>query len=237
MKPETFYSLLDQQNINLTDQQKTQFERYFELLVEWNQKINLTAITEKEEVYLKHFYDSIAPILQGLIENQEIKLLDIGAGAGFPSLPMKILYPQLDVTIIDSLNKRINFLQLLAEELNLEGVHFYHGRAEDFAQEKKFRAQFDIVTARAVARMQVLSELTIPFLKVGGKLLALKASNAPEELTEAKNALNLLFSKVEDNISYTLPNGDPRYITIVEKKKETPNKYPRKAGLPNKRPL
>ena len=237
MKPETFYTLLDQQNIILTDQQKFQFERYFELLVEWNEKINLTAITEKEEVYLKHFYDSIAPILQGLIENQEIKLLDIGAGAGFPSLPMKILYPQLDVTIIDSLNKRINFLQLLAEELDLEGVHFYHGRAEDFAQDKHFRAQFDIVTARAVARMQVLSELTIPYLKVGGKLLALKASNAPEELTEAKNALNLLFSKVEDNISYTLPNGDPRYITIVEKKKETPNKYPRKAGMPNKRPL
>ena len=237
MKPETFYTLLDQQNIILTDQQKFQFERYFELLVEWNEKINLTAITEKEEVYLKHFYDSIAPILQGLIENQEIKLLDIGAGAGFPSLPMKILYPQLDVTIIDSLNKRINFLHLLAEELNLEGVHFYHGRAEDFAQDKHFRAQFDIVTARAVARMQVLSELTIPYLKVGGKLLALKASNAPEELTEAKNALNLLFSKVEDNISYTLPNGDPRYITVVEKKKETPNKYPRKAGMPNKRPL
>ena len=237
MKPEIFYSILDQHNINLTDQQKAQFERYFELLVEWNQKINLTAITEKEEVYLKHFYDSIAPILQGLIVNQEIKLLDIGAGAGFPSLPMKILYPQLDVTIIDSLNKRINFLQLLAEELDLEGVHFYHGRAEDFAQDKHFRAQFDIVTARAVARMQVLSELTIPYLKVGGKLLALKASNAPEELTEAKNALNLLFSKVEDNISYTLPNGDPRYITIVEKKKETPNKYPRKAGMPNKRPL
>ena len=237
MKPETFYTLLDQQNIILTDQQKFQFERYFELLVEWNEKINLTAITEKEEVYLKHFYDSIAPILQGLIENQEIKLLDIGAGAGFPSLPMKILYPQLEVTIIDSLNKRINFLHLLAEELELEGVHFYHGRAEDFAQDKNFRAQFDIVTARAVARMQVLSELTIPYLKVGGKLLALKASNAPEELTEAKNALNLLFSKVEDNLSYTLPNGDPRYITIVEKKKETPNKYPRKAGMPNKRPL
>ena len=237
MKPETFYTLLDQQNIILTDQQKFQFERYFELLVEWNQKINLTAITDKEEVYLKHFYDSIAPILQGLISNQAIKLLDIGAGAGFPSLPMKILFPQLEVTIIDSLNKRINFLQLLSEELGLEGVYFYHGRAEDCAQDKNFRAQFDIVTARAVARMQVLSELTIPYLKVGGKLLALKASNAPEELTEAKNALNLLFSKVEDNLRYTLPNGDPRYITIVEKKKETPNKYPRKAGLPNKRPL
>ena len=237
MKPETFYNLLAEQNLPLSDQQKKQFERYFELLVEWNEKINLTAITDKEEVYLKHFYDSIAPILQGLIPNENIKLLDIGAGAGFPSLPMKILYPQLDVTIIDSLNKRINFLQLLAQELDLDGVHFYHGRAEDLAQDKNFRAQYDFVTARAVARMQVLSELTIPYLKVGGKLLALKASNAPEELLEAKNALNLLFSKVEDNLSYDLPNGDPRYITVVEKKKETPNKYPRKAGMPNKRPL
>ena len=237
MKPEEFYTHLADLGFPLTDQQKEQYERYFELLVEWNEKINLTAITDKDEVYLKHFYDSIAPILQGLIENQPIRLLDIGAGAGFPSLPMKILFPELDVTIIDSLNKRINFLHLLAEELGLNGVHFYHGRAEDFAQDKAFRAQFDIVTARAVARMQVLSELTIPYLKVGGRLLALKASNAPEELEEAKNALNLLFSKVEDNLQYELPNGDPRYITVVEKKKETPNKYPRKAGMPNKRPL
>ena len=237
MTPQEFYQLLAQQGIELTDRQKDQFERYFQLLVEWNEKINLTAITEKNEVYLKHFYDSIAPVLQGLIGNQELKLLDIGAGAGFPSLPMKIIYPQLDVTIIDSLNKRINFLKLLAEELGLDKVHFYHGRAEDLAQDKAFRAQFDLVTARAVARMQVLSELTIPYLKVGGKLLALKASNAPEELEEAKNALNLLFSKVQDNLSYALPNGDPRFITVVEKKKETPNKYPRKAGMPNKRPL
>ena len=237
MTPQEFYQLLIQQGIELTDRQKDQFERYFELLVEWNEKINLTAITEKNEVYLKHFYDSIAPVLQGLIDNQELKLLDIGAGAGFPSLPMKIIYPQLDVTIIDSLNKRINFLKLLAEELKLDKVHFYHGRAEDLAQDKAFRAQFDLVTARAVARMQVLSELTIPYLKVGGKLLALKASNAPEELDEAKNALNLLFSKVQDNLSYALPNGDPRFITVVEKKKETPNKYPRKAGMPNKRPV
>ena len=237
MKPEEFYTHLADLGFPLTDRQKEQYERYFELLVEWNEKINLTAITEKDEVYLKHFYDSIAPILQGLIENQPIRLLDIGAGAGFPSLPMKILFPELDVTIIDSLNKRINFLHLLAEELGLSGVHFYHGRAEDFAQDKAFRAQFDLVTARAVARMQVLSELTIPYLKVGGRLLALKASNAPEELEEAKNALNLLFSKVGDNLQYELPNGDPRYITLVEKKKETPNKYPRKAGMPNKRPL
>ena len=237
MTPEEFYQLLKQQQIELTDRQQMQFERYFELLVEWNKKINLTAITEKKEVYLKHFYDSIAPILQGRIKNQNIKLLDIGAGAGFPSLPMKILYPALDVTIIDSLNKRILFLNHLADELGLENVHFYHGRAEDFAQDKDFRAQFDIVTARAVARMQILAELTIPFLKVGGHLLALKATNAPEELTEANNALSLLFSKVKENSSYQLPNGDPRYITIVDKKKETPNKYPRKAGIPNKRPL
>ena len=237
MKPEEFYTHLADLGFPLTDRQKEQYERYFELLVEWNEKINLTAITDKDEVYLKHFYDSIAPILQGLIENQPIRLLDIGAGAGFPSLPMKILFPELDVTIIDSLNKRINFLHLLAEELGLSGVHFYHGRAEDFAQDKAFRAQFDLVTARAVARMQVLSELTIPYLKVGGRLLALKASNAPEELEEAKNALNILFSKVENNLQYELPNGDPRYITVVEKKKETPNKYPRKAGMPNKRPL
>lgn len=237
MKPEEFYERLADLDYPLTERQKKQYERYFELLVEWNEKINLTAITEKDEVYLKHFYDSIAPILQGMIGNQSIRLLDIGAGAGFPSLPMKILFPELDVTIIDSLNKRINFLHLLAEELGLSGVHFYHGRAEDFAKDKAFRAQFDIVTARAVARMQVLSELTIPYLKVGGHLLALKASNAPEELEEAKNALNLLFSKVEDNLQYALPNGDPRFITIVEKKKETPNKYPRKAGMPNKRPL
>ena len=237
MKPEFFYQALAEQGFELTDQQKDQFQRYFQLLVEWNEKINLTAITAEDEVYLKHFYDSLAPILQGHLKNEPIALLDIGAGAGFPSLPMKILFPQLEVSIIDSLNKRIQFLHLLAEELGLKGVHFYHGRAEDFAQDKHFRAQFDLVTARAVARMQVLSELTIPFLKVGGRLIALKASSAEDELKQAKNALNLLFAKVLENVDYQLPNGDPRTLTIVEKKKETPNKYPRKAGVPNKRPL
>ena len=237
MKPEIFYQALADQGLELNDRQKKQFHRYFQLLVEWNEKINLTAITAEEEVYLKHFYDSLAPILQGYVLNEPISLLDIGAGAGFPSLPMKILFPQLEVTIIDSLNKRIQFLHLLAEDLGLEGVHFYHGRAEDFAQDKQFRAQFDLVTARAVARMQILSELTIPFLKVGGRLIALKASSAEDELHQAKNALNLLFAKVLENVDYQLPNGDPRTLTIVEKKKETPNKYPRKAGVPNKRPL
>lgn len=131
MTPQAFYQVLIEHGITLTDKQKKQFETYFRLLVEWNEKINLTAITDKEEVYLKHFYDSIAPILQGYIDNSPLSILDIGAGAGFPSIPMKILYPEIDITIIDSLNKRINFLNILANELELSGVHFFHGRAED----------------------------------------------------------------------------------------------------------
>ena len=237
MTPQEFYQALAAQGIVLTEKQKQAFETYFRLLVQWNQKINLTAITDKNEVYLKHFYDSVAPILQGHLQDQNLKLLDIGAGAGFPSLPMKILFPQLKVTIIDSLNKRITFLKHLAEELELDGVAFYHGRAEDYGQNKAFRGQFDLVTARAVARMQVLAELTIPFLKVGGQLIALKASAAEDELQEAQPALQTLFAKVETSLDYQLPNGDSRNLTLVSKKKETPNKYPRKAGLPNKKPL
>lgn len=237
MTPQAFYQVLIEHGITLTDKQKKQFETYFRLLVEWNEKINLTAITDKEEVYLKHFYDSIVPILQGYIDNSPLSILDIGAGAGFPSIPMKILYPEIDITIIDSLNKRINFLNILANELELSGVHFFHGRAEDFGQDRVFRAKFDIVTARAVAKMQVLAELTIPFLKVNGRLIALKAAAAEEELISAEKALKTLFSQVTVNKNYKLPNGDDRNITIVSKKKETPNKYPRKAGTPNKKPL
>ncbi|MDY3024877.1 16S rRNA (guanine(527)-N(7))-methyltransferase RsmG [Streptococcus hyovaginalis] len=237
MTPEEFYQELESHHITLSTHQKAQFERYFALLVEWNDKINLTAITEKQDVYLKHFYDSIAPILQGYLSNEPIRLLDIGAGAGFPSLPMKIIFPNLEVTIIDSLNKRIQFLTLLADELQLSGVHFFHGRAEDFGQDKAFRQQFDVVTARAVARMQVLAELTIPFLTLNGRLIALKASAADQELEAAKTALTLLFATIVDSQNYQLPNGDGRNITVVEKKKETPKKYPRKAGIPNKKPL
>ncbi|MFS1663010.1 16S rRNA (guanine(527)-N(7))-methyltransferase RsmG [Streptococcus sp. zg-JUN1979] len=237
MTPEEFYIALSKHSIVLSDTQKEQFEHYFELLIDWNQNINLTAITGKNDVYLKHFYDSIAPILHGTIQNDDLRLLDIGAGAGFPSLPMKIIFPNLQVTIIDSLNKRISFLNQVAKDLQLNQVAFYHGRAEDFGQDKAFRGQFDIVTARAVARMQVLSELTIPFLKVNGQLIALKAAAADDELKDAKQALNLLFSKVIESYDYHLPNGDMRNLTVIEKKKETPNKYPRRAGLPAKKPL
>ncbi|WP_081168348.1 16S rRNA (guanine(527)-N(7))-methyltransferase RsmG [Lactococcus garvieae] len=237
MKPEEFYTQLETFDIFLSQLQKEQFERYFELLVEWNEKINLTAITEKKEVFLKHFYDSIAPILYKLINNEAIKILDIGAGAGFPSLPMKIIFPELQVTIIDSLNKRINFLSLLAKELGLDHITLLHGRAEDFGQDLAYRGQFDIVTARAVARLSVLSELTIPFLKKNGRLLSLKAAKFDEELSDAKNAIAVLGSKFIEQIDYQLPNGDERHIAIIEKKKETPKKYPRKAGTPNKKPL
>ena len=237
MTPEEFYKELERLGFPLNEQQKAQFTRYFELLVDWNTRMNLTAITEREDVYLKHFYDSLAPILLKIIDNIPSRLLDIGAGAGFPSLPMKILFPELEITIIDSLNKRLTFLNELAKELELNHVHFFHGRAEDFGQKAGFRATFDIVTARAVASLPVLCELTIPFLKVGGQLIALKASSAEEELDQAQTALRTLFSKVDDSIDYTLPNGDPRNLTLITKKKETPKRYPRKAGTPNKHPL
>ena len=237
MTPEEFYAQLKTFDIVLNDNQKVQFERYFELLVEWNEKINLTAITEKNEVYLKHFYDSIAPLLYQLVENKPIKVLDIGAGAGFPSLPMKIIFPQLKVTIIDSLNKRIKFLNLLTDELEMKDVELLHGRAEDFGQNKTYRDQFDIVTARAVARLSVLTELTIPFLKIHGLLLSLKAAQFEGELRDAKNAITKLGSKFVSEVSYKLPNGDERHIAVIEKKKETPKIYPSKAGTPNKNPL
>ncbi len=237
MTKDEFYIALYQFGIELSEQQEVQFERYFELLVEWNEKINLTAITEKSEVYLKHFYDSIAPILYDLIADHPVKLLDIGAGAGFPSLPMKIIFPSLQVTIIDSLQKRINFLTELSKALALENVTLLHGRAEDFGQNVRYRGQFDFVTARAVARLSVLSELTIPFLQQNGQLLSLKASQFEDELAEAKNAIALLGAKFIKQVDYQLPNGDERHIALIEKKKETPKKYPRKAGTPAKNPL
>ena len=239
MTPEDFYSSLETFNIQLSDTQKAQFKTYFEFLVSENEKINLTAITEENDVYLKHFYDSIAPILYGVIDNSPIKLLDIGAGAGFPSFPMKIIYPELQVTIIDSLNKRIKFLASLSDKLDFDAtsVTLLHGRAEDFGQNPIYRGQIDYVTARAVARLNVLSELTLPFLRKDGKLLSLKASQMLDEISEGKHAIAILGGKLGDTLDYALPNGDERHLVMIEKKKETPKKFPRKAGTPNKKPL
>ncbi|MDR0921437.1 MAG: 16S rRNA (guanine(527)-N(7))-methyltransferase RsmG [Lactobacillales bacterium] len=239
MTPEQFKKALAENGILLSEEQERQFSSYFRLLVEWNEKMNLTAITEQEEVYLKHFYDSVAPVLfQLLPKDKEVTLVDVGAGAGFPSLPMKILYPNLQVTIVDSLNKRITFLQELTKELGLTGVQFFHDRAETFGQNPEFRGQFDFVTARAVARLNVLVELCLPLAKKGGKFIALKASQSEEEVNEAKHAIALLGGKLTQELAYELPKtGDERHIVVIEKTKETPKKYPRKPGTPNKSPL
>jgi 16S rRNA (guanine527-N7)-methyltransferase len=237
MTPEEFKQLLSQKDIQLSDHQMKQFARYFELLVEWNEKMNLTAITEEKEVYLKHFYDSISlAFFEDFAANKAI--CDVGAGAGFPSIPLKIVFPTLKVTIVDSLNKRITFLNELVQALELEEVSLYHDRAETFGQQAAFRAFFDYVTARAVARLNVLSELCLPLVKKDGFFLALKAAKSEEEITEAKPAIAVLGGKFQKEISFTLPiTDDERHIVVIQKKKETPKKYPRKPGLPNKQPI
>lgn len=238
MKPDVFRQELAKIGIDLSDEQMTQFKIYYELLVEWNQKINLTAITELEEVYLKHFYDSITLATTLDLGKEYYSLCDVGAGAGFPSIPIKIVYPNLKISIVDSLNKRIKFLTLLCDELKLENVNLYHDRAETFGQNKAHRETYDFVTARAVARLNVLSELCIPLVKKNGQFLALKAAKSEEEVQESKKAIATLGGKLADEIEISLPfSEDKRYIVVIDKKKETPNKYPRKPGTPNKKPL
>lgn len=240
MNIDQFISALLAQNIQVTDDQLGQFDAYFKLLVATNEHVNLTTITEKSEVYLKHFYDSITPaFFVSQIQTDPLTICDVGAGAGFPSIPLKILFPQLKVTIVDSLNKRINFLKTLIETLGLDGVELYHARAEEFGGKKSpHRQSFDIVTARAVARMTVLSELCLPLVKKGGKLIAMKAAKAEDELTDAKAAIQLLGGQVSDDYEFTLPISDElRHIIVINKINDTPKKYPRKPGTPNREPL
>lgn len=237
MYPEEFRKQLLAEDVALTDQQMAQFDTYFHLLVEWNEKMNLTAITEEKEVYLKHFYDSLLVGLKMAL-NPQTAICDVGSGAGFPSIPLKILYPELSVTIVDSLKKRITFLQELTDQLGLTNVHLYHDRAETFGQNPAFREQFDYVTARAVARLNVLVELCLPLVKKDGYFLALKAAKSDEELQEAKPAIAQLGGKFIEEKTMALPlSGDERHLLVIQKKKVTPKKYPRKPGLPNKQPI
>ncbi|MDO4814092.1 MAG: 16S rRNA (guanine(527)-N(7))-methyltransferase RsmG [Gemella sp.] len=230
-----FYKNLESNGITLSDLQKKQLEKYYELVVYWNERINLTAITEEDDFYTKHFYDSIATSFY--FDFTEVKTIcDVGSGAGFPSIPLKIVYPHLEVTIVDSLNKRIKFLNLLAEELGLENYNFVHSRAEDFGQNKEYRESFDVVTARAVARLNVLSEFCIPLVKKGGYFLSLKAQKSDEEKLEADKAIKLFGAKLEDDSEFYI-DGEERHILRIKKTKETPNKYPRKAGTPLKNPI
>ncbi|EKN69924.1 16S rRNA methyltransferase GidB [Neobacillus bataviensis LMG 21833] len=237
MNIEQFQSSLQEKGISLSDKQLDQFETYFSTLVEWNEKMNLTAITEKAEVYLKHFYDSITASFY-FDFTKPFHLCDVGAGAGFPSIPLKIVYPHIEVTIVDSLNKRISFLNHLANVLQLENVHFVHDRAETFGVNPAYRESFDVVTARAVARMSVLSEFCLPLAKVGGHFIAMKALHAKDELEMGQKAITTLGGKVEKVHTFTLPMEDSeRNILIIKKEKQTPKKYPRKPGTPGKMPI
>ncbi|ADP34633.1 MULTISPECIES: 16S rRNA (guanine(527)-N(7))-methyltransferase RsmG [Bacillus] len=237
MNIEEFTSGLAEKGISLSSRQLEQFELYYEMLVEWNEKINLTSITEKKEVYLKHFYDSITAAFY--VDFKQVNTIcDVGAGAGFPSLPIKICFPHLQVSIVDSLNKRITFLEKLAEALQLENTSFYHDRAETFGQRQDLRESYDIVTARAVARLSVLSELCLPLVKKNGLFVALKAASAEEELKAGKKAITTLGGELEQVHSFKLPlEESDRNIIVMRKKKNTPKKYPRKPGTPNKSPI
>ncbi|MBU8914830.1 16S rRNA (guanine(527)-N(7))-methyltransferase RsmG [Bacillus sp. FJAT-29953] len=237
MNIEQFETSLKVKGIALNSTQLGQFEKYYETLVEWNEKMNLTAITEKGEVYLKHFYDSISAAFY-FDFTKPFRLCDVGAGAGFPSIPLKIAFPHIDVTIVDSLNKRITFLNHLATTLNLEKVQFVHDRAETFGVNPNYRESFEVVTARAVARMSVLSELCLPLVKVGGHFLALKAVNAEEELKTGQKAITALGGKLLNSHTFNLPIEEfDRTIIIIKKEKQTPKKYPRKPGVPGKTPI
>lgn len=232
-----FKSDLNTLGITLTEKQIEQFLKYYEMLVEWNEFMNLTAITEYDEVMKKHFIDSIS-LIKAYDVTKSASVIDVGTGAGFPGLALKIAYPNLQVTLLDSLNKRIQFLNEVITKLGLEGVETIHGRAEDFAKPGKLREKYDLCVSRAVANLSTLSEYCLPFVKVGGQFISYKSEKITEEMFAARNAIKLLGGKVVNQVEFQLPDCDIyRNLFVIEKVKETPKKYPRKAGLPSKEPL
>ena len=231
---EELENVAKQIEIELTKKQIEKFYNYMNLLLEWNEKINLTAIIEPKEVILKHFVDSLT-IAKYIKENE--KLIDVGTGAGFPGIPLSIVKENTDIVLLDSLNKRINFLEEIKQNLKLKNITTIHGRAEEFGKNKKEREIYDIATSRAVAPLNILLEYLLPLVKVGGKAICMKGSNI-EEIENAKNALEVLGGKIEKIEEITLPNSDiKRNIIIVKKVKNTPSKYPRKPGTPSKEPI
>ena len=226
---------VDKLGITLSEIQLKQFYNYMNLLIEWNKKINLTAIIEPDEIILKHFVDSLT-ISKYISDGTRV--VDVGTGAGFPGIPLKIYRQDLEITLLDSLQKRINFLDEVIRELNLERIETVHSRVEDFGKDKKYREKFDISTSRAVANLATLSEYLLPLVKIGGKVISMKGSLIEEELENSKNAIKILGGEIERVDEFDLPNSDiSRNIILIDKVKETPNKYPRKAGEPSKKPL
>jgi 16S rRNA (guanine527-N7)-methyltransferase len=232
-----FKNQLKELEINVTDHMLEQFESYYHILVEWNQVMNLTTITEYEEVYVKHFMDSLS-IAKVMDMSKITSMIDIGTGAGFPGIPIKIVFPEIKVTLLDSLNKRVKFLNTVIDELGLENITAIHGRAEDFARQGEYREQYDLSVSRAVANLATLSEYCLPYTKIGGNFVSYKSGSINEELAQSEKAIKILGGKVENNILFELPGTDiKRSFVVISKDKQTGKKYPRKAGLPAKEPL
>lgn len=232
--------------IRLSGEQIEKFMDYYELLTEWNSFMNLTAITEFEEVLLKHFVDSLAvcqselfrSVLESSDKKESVSLIDVGTGAGFPGIPLKIVFPDLRTTLLDSLNKRVKFLNVVIDKLCLENMDVVHGRAEDFARQEQYREQFDFSVSRAVANLSTLAELCIPFVKKDGYFISYKSEKVTEELSGGRNAVRMLGGNGMDQLDYKLPGTDmKRTLLFIKKEKSTPKRYPRKAGTPAREPL
>lgn len=222
--------------LTLTKTQLDQFLKYYELLVEWNKVMNLTAITEFHEVVIKHFIDSLSLVKVRRPERE--RLLDMGTGAGFPGIPLKIAFPELEVVLIDSLNKRIKFLDTVISELKLHKISALHGRAEDYGHKGDFRDSFDLCVSRAVAKLSVLSEYCLPYVKIGGYFIPYKSGKIEEELKEAERAVQVMGASIEGCEEFMLPGTDmERSFVLIHKTKKTPGQYPRTAGKPSKEPL
>ncbi|MDF9839701.1 MULTISPECIES: 16S rRNA (guanine(527)-N(7))-methyltransferase RsmG [unclassified Paenibacillus] len=232
-----FVALLQEKGIELSSRQLEQFALYYQELVSWNEKMNLTGITERDQVYTKHFYDSLS--LAFYVDLTQVNsLADIGSGAGFPGIPLKICFPHIKLTIVDSLSKRISFLQHICDTLELSGVQLIHGRAEDVARQFVHRDAYDVVTARAVARLSLLNEFCLPFTRKDGIFAAMKGNDPAEELNEAGRSLKELRAELKKVESFSLPiEESARHIVMIRKTGATPAKYPRKAGMPAKAPL
>ena len=224
-------------SVELTDKQVSQFIKFYEMLVEWNKVMNLTGITEYDEVVMKHFVDSLSIVKVNGLDNVK-SIIDVGTGAGFPGIPLKIAFPEVKITLLDSLNKRINFLNAVIEELGLEDIETIHGRAEDFAKKIDYREQYDMCVSRAVANLSTLSEYCLPYVKVGGSFIPYKSGEIDEELNNSKKAVQILGGQIEGVVKFQLPDTDiGRSFVKIKKNKNTAKKYPRKAGLPAKEPL
>ena len=227
----------EQLSILLDNKQQEQFINYYHILIEWNKIMNLTAITEYEEAVEKHFIDSLS-VIKAADLSQLNKVIDIGTGAGFPGIPLKIVFPQLDITLLDSLNKRIKFLEEVINKLELNKIKVIHGRAEEYARKEDYREKYDLCVSRAVANLSTLSEYCIPFIKKEGLFISYKSGDIDSEITKSKKAIRILGGKIDDVIKFKLPETEiSRSFIVIKKEKNTDKKYPRKSGVPSKEPL